>query len=156
MKIFSDWKCNSHSFRIRFFLANRRLISFLYERPVCFLIASPLVVIHKILEISIGCEFSWKVKCGSKIKIYHGQGLIINPKTTIGENCTLRHSITLGARKGSDDAPIIGNNVDIGCNSIIIGSINIGDNVKIGAGSVVVDDVPESHVTVPQKSAIKK
>ncbi|MEB8564653.1 DapH/DapD/GlmU-related protein, partial [Salmonella enterica subsp. enterica serovar Lubbock] len=36
-----------------------------------------------------------------------------------------------------DDFIIIGNNVDIGANTCIIGSITIGDNVTIGAMSFV-------------------
>ena len=43
-------------------------------------------------------------------------------------------------------APTIGNNVNIGSNTCIIGGISIGDNVIIGAGSVVVKDVPSNVV----------
>lgn len=37
---------------------------------------------------------------------------------------------------------IIGSNVFIGCNSIILKGVHIGDNAVIGAGSVVTTDVP--------------
>jgi len=43
-------------------------------------------------------------------------------------------------------SPIIGNNVNIGSNSCIIGHVTIGDNVIIGAGSIVVKDVPSNVV----------
>ena len=42
---------------------------------------------------------------------------------------------------------IIGNNVFIGINSIILPNVNIGDNVVIGAGSIITKDVP-NNVTV--------
>lgn len=43
-------------------------------------------------------------------------------------------------------APTIGDNVNIGSNTCIIGGVSIGDNVVIGAGSVVVKDVPSNVV----------
>ncbi len=39
--------------------------------------------------------------------------------------------------------PVIGNNVTIGANVVIIGSVCVGNDVTIGAGSVVVKDVPD-------------
>jgi serine acetyltransferase len=42
--------------------------------------------------------------------------------------------------------PVIGNNVTVGSNVVIIGDITIGDHVLIGAGSVVIKDVPSNCV----------
>lgn len=41
---------------------------------------------------------------------------------------------------------VIGNNVFIGMNSIILPGVTIGDNVIIGAGSVVAKDIPANSV----------
>jgi len=43
---------------------------------------------------------------------------------------------------------IIGNNVFVGANSIILPSVKIGNNVVIGAGSVVVKDIPSNSIAV--------
>ena len=43
---------------------------------------------------------------------------------------------------------IIGNNVHIGINSIIMPGVTIGDNVIIGAGAVVTKDIPSNSVAV--------
>ena len=43
-------------------------------------------------------------------------------------------------------APMIGNNVEIGSNSVIIGNIVIGDNVIVGAGSVVIKNVEDNCI----------
>lgn len=43
---------------------------------------------------------------------------------------------------------IIGDNVFIGANSLILYDVHIGDNVIIGAGSVVVNDIPSNSVAV--------
>lgn len=50
----------------------------------------------------------------------------------------------------------IGNNVSIGCNVCIIGSIRIGNNVKIGAGSVVIKDVPDNCVIAGNPAKVIK
>ncbi|MGK0388965.1 MAG: acetyltransferase-like isoleucine patch superfamily enzyme [Maribacter sp.] len=43
---------------------------------------------------------------------------------------------------------IIGNNVWIGGNSIVLPEVKIGDNVIIGAGSVVTKDIPSNSIAV--------
>lgn len=41
---------------------------------------------------------------------------------------------------------IVGNNVFIGMNSIILPNVKIGNNVIIGAGSIVTKDIPDNSV----------
>lgn len=41
---------------------------------------------------------------------------------------------------------IVGNNVFIGNNSVILPNVKIGDNVIIGAGSIVTHDIPSNSV----------
>lgn len=43
---------------------------------------------------------------------------------------------------------VIGNNVHIGIDSIIMPGVHIGDNVIIGAGSIVTKDIPSNTVAV--------
>jgi len=43
---------------------------------------------------------------------------------------------------------IIGNNVWIGANSVILPEVKIGDNVIIGAGSIVTKNIPSNSVAV--------
>ena len=78
--------------------------------------------------------------------------MVINDGYIIGKNCNVRHCSTLGNKQLSEGkysaCPVLGDNVDIGCNVCIIGPISIGDNVKIGAGSVVTKDVPSNSVVV--------
>lgn len=47
---------------------------------------------------------------------------------------------------GSVEPVIIGNNVFIGMNAIILNNVNIGNNVIIGAGSVVTHDCEDNYV----------
>ena len=98
-------------------------------------------------------EIPEKLSLGKNCKLFHGQGLVINPKCKIGSNVTLRHNTTIGNSSATSLSPIIGNDVDIGSNSVIIGDITIGNNVTIGAGSVVIKDIPDNAVVagVPAK-----
>jgi serine acetyltransferase len=96
---------------------------------------------------------------GSGLQLWHAHALVVHPNTKIGLNCTLRQSTTIGIKMGKDGstnhhAPIIGNNVDIGANSVIIGPISIGNNAIIGAGSIVVKDVPANAVVVGNPARI--
>ena len=55
--------------------------------------------------------------------------------------------------KGNEEKPIIGDNVRIGTNAIVIVGVHIGDNAIIGAGAVITKDVPRGAVVVgnPQR-----
>lgn len=54
------------------------------------------------------------------------------------------------------DPIVIGNNVWIGSNSIILKGSTIGDNVVIGAGSVVKDYIPNNTVYVQKRELLEK
>lgn len=45
-------------------------------------------------------------------------------------------------------APVIGDDVYIGCGAKLIGNIKVGDRARIGANCIVVKDVPSNSVTV--------
>ncbi len=51
---------------------------------------------------------------------------------------------------------IIGKNVFIGCNVLILKGVHIGDNVVIGAGSVVTKDVPVNCVAAGNPAVVVK
>lgn len=97
---------------------------------------------------------------GKGFRIYHGYGTVVFC-TSIGEYCSINQGVTLGrGRPNAEgrDIPIIGNNVTIYTNAIVIGGINIGNNVDIGAGAVVTHDVPDNCVVagVPAKTIRQK
>ena len=51
---------------------------------------------------------------------------------------------------------MIGDQVTVGANVIIIGKITIGNNVVIGAGAVVVKDVPDNCVIAGNPAKVIK
>ena len=106
-------------------------------------------LISQLARFLTGIEIHPGAKIGKKLFIDHGMGIVIGETTTIGDNCTIYHGVTLGGT-GKDKYkrhPDLGNNVIVGCGAKILGPIKIGRNVKIGANAVVLKDVP-SHSTV--------
>ena len=89
--------------------------------------------------------------------ITHPVGIVINEDVRLGKSCIIRQNVTIGQGRYNEQRgrnyPILGDNVSIGANAVIIGGINIGNNAFIGAGAVVVKDVPENAVVagVPAK-----
>ena len=58
--------------------------------------------------------------------------------------------------KNGGKCPVIGDNVDVGANSVITGDRIIGSNVLIAAGSVVVKDVPKHSLVAGNPASYKK
>ena len=70
------------------------------------------------------------------LQIYHGN-IIVNSAVRVGQNCKLHGNNCIGNNGLNDSVPMLGNNIDIGFGSIIIGEIIIADNIIIGASSLV-------------------
>jgi serine O-acetyltransferase len=96
-----------------------------------------------------GIEIHPGAKIGRRLFIDHGMGVVIGATTIIGDDVTIYHGVTLGARTKTIGKrhPTIGNNVVIGSGSKILGNINIGDGVKIAANQVVTKNVILKSIT---------
>ena len=100
---------------------------------------------QKWIEIITGISLPYSAKIGSHFYIGHFGNIIINPKVVIGNNCNISQGVTIGVN-GRGDArgtPILGDNVYIGANAVIVGNIVIGDNAVIGANSLVIENIKE-------------
>ena len=97
---------------------------------------------------------------GSEFFIDHGAGVVIGETAEIGNNCTFYAGVVLGGTKLEQKKrhPTLGNDVVVGTGAKILGPVIIGDNVRVGANSVVVNDVPPHCVVVgvPAKIVSKK
>ena len=107
-----------------------------------------------------GIEIDYPVKIGKGLFIAHPYCITINDKVVIGQNCNLHKGVTIGQenrgiRKGT---PTIGNNVWIGMNSTIVGSIHVGDDVLIAPNTYLNSDVPDHSIVIgsPAKIISKK
>jgi len=159
--IFQDWHANKGNVKGRLFLLLFRIANFCACGKVYFYIGLPYLIFYKIfVQWLFTLEIPWNVKIGKNLAIYHGQALILNKDVIIGENCTLRHCTTIGVKQdldgGSGNAPVLGNNVDVGNNVCVIGDILIGDNVKIGSGSVVVKSITANCIVAGNPAVVKR
>ena len=69
----------------------------------------------------------------------------INPRATVGSDCTLNVGVIVGNRD-SAAAPVIGDRVTISAGSYVLGAVKVGDNAVVGAMSLVLADVPAGAI----------
>ena len=94
-----------------------------------------------------GVEIHPGAVIGRRFFIDHGMGVVIGETAQIGDDCTLYHGVTLGGttwKKGKRH-PTLGNNVVIGAGAKILGPIILGDDVRVGSNSVVVKSVDNAQ-----------
>ena len=153
--ISEDFKRNNKNYKslvVLFFFRIASFFQFSNKNLIILILGIPFLIFYRInVEWILGIEIPAGCKIGGGLIVDHGQALVINRNVIIGKNCRLRNSTTIGIKMGKDgnyNSPIIGDNVDIGANVIIIGEILVGDNVIIGAGSVVTKNIPNNSVVV--------
>lgn len=107
---------------------------------------------HNLLR-KYGADISVAAYIGPGMKINHYVGIVIRAECVIGRRINLRQNTTIGRRDSTDNSgkTFIGNNVDIGAHSCIIGDIHIGDNVIIGAMSFINKSIPQNSVVYCEK-----
>ncbi len=95
---------------------------------------------------------------GKGLYIAHFGLLTVNPRTVIGKNCNLAPGVLIGktnSRGGKEGGvPVIGNNVWIGNNAIVVGKITVGDDVLIAPGAYVNCDIPSHSIVIGNPARI--
>lgn len=107
-----------------------------------------------------GIELPYSAKVGRRVVLEHQHGIVVHGNSVIGDDCVLRQGVTLGVRSVDhpDDAPKLGNGVQVGAGAVILGNVTVGDGAAIGANAVVLKDVPAGAlaVGVPAKVSERK
>lgn len=103
-----------------------------------------------------GFQIHPSTKIGKGLYIGHRGTIIVNSNSVIGDYCNLSPGVTIGQtnrgiRKG---APVLGNKVWVGTNSVIVGGINIGDNVLVAPNAFVNHDVPSNSIVIGNPAQI--
>lgn len=101
-----------------------------------------------------GLEINYRANIGPGFKINHSVGIVIGSGVVIGENFTIGQNVTLGGNGGKfketagviRKQPTIKSNVSIYAGSTVVGPIIIGDNVTVGANSLILKDIEENLI----------
>ena len=120
-------------------------------------------IISQTIRFFTGVEIHPGATIGKNLFIDHGMGVVIGETSTIGDNVTIYHAVTLGGIAPSIESdlqrnekrhPTIGNDVVIGSGAQIIGPVIVGTGARIAANAVVVNNVAENTtmVGVPAKA----
>jgi serine O-acetyltransferase len=115
----------------------------------------PARLLSQLSRAVTGVEIHPGARIGRRFFIDHGMGVVIGETAEVGDDVLLYHGVTLGGRsmKKIKRHPTVGDRVTIGAGARVLGPVVIGDDVQIGANSVVVKDVPAGAVAtgVPAK-----
>ena len=101
--------------------------------------------------LAAGVKMGENVYIGTrKIDLAHGFLLEIGNNVTLSDCRILLHDASTKMFLGYSKVGkvVIGNNVFIGADAIILPNTKIGNNVIVGAGTVVTKDIPDNSVVV--------
>ncbi|MDR2236250.1 MAG: serine acetyltransferase [Chryseobacterium sp.] len=107
-------------------------------------------------QIRYGFQIYPETQIGEGLYLGHWGSLVINPKARIGRNCNIAQGVTIGQQNRGKNSgfPVIGNEVWIGANAVIVGGVSIGDNVLIAPNAYVNFDVPSDSVVMGNPGSI--
>jgi len=117
-----------------------------------FIIKFPFKIIRKLINQCIyHCEIHpdsfADIKAITTLRLPHPFLIIVHRTTKIGLNGTIFQGVTIGVVENKEiKAAQIGDNFYIGCNSSVLGPVNIVNNVTVGAHSLILTDINESGV----------
>ena len=113
-----------------------------------------------IIEPSFWCDYGYNIALGENFYSNHnlvildGARVVFGDNVFLGPNCgiyTAGHPLEFKQRnRGLEYARpiVVGDNVWLGANVVVLPGVTIGSNVTVGAGSVVNRDIPDNCVAV--------
>ena len=116
-------------------------------------------VLAKINRLMFSCDIPSSVVIGSNFHLPHyGLGVVLHPKTTIGNDCVIYQNVTIGVKhRGDGEASFfIKDGALIGAGAVILGRglMTIGANSVIGGGAVVLSSLPDNSIAVGNPARI--
>lgn len=121
----------------------------------------PVRLAHRATCRRAGIDLPWRTAVGPGLAINHGWGLVVSYRAVIGSNVTLFDGVTLGqrdriARDGARETsyPVLGDDVWIGPNAVVVGPATIGRGGRIAANAFVDFDVPAGGLVAAPKATV--
>lgn len=103
----------------------------------------------KITSYITHIQIPYTTSIGPGFRIVHFGAIVINPNAIIGKNFNISQGCLIGNSQGKRaGTPIIGDNVCMNANSMIVGNCKIGNNVLIAPGAFINFDVPDNSIVI--------
>ena len=153
-QFFQDWSSNNGNPKGRFVMVFFRVCQAIRRSPFWVLGMPVLGVYVLLVHWIMGIELDYQTDVGSGLSLQHGMGLVVHRRSRIGSGCTLRQGVTIGERRTGGAVPVLGNDVEVGANAVILGGVIIGDGAIVGAGAIVLGDVPPLAVVAGNPAKI--
>ena len=118
------------------------------------IVRAPFSIVYRILYRGVrnfyGIELPYTARVGRRVTIEHQSGIVIHGASEIGDDCVIRQGVTLGNQSPDrpQEAPKLGNRVNVGAGAKLLGDVRVGDDARIGANAVVIADVPAGALAV--------
>lgn len=105
------------------------------------------VLLYRRMIVRHRIELPYAASVGRRVVFEPHHGIVISGFCRIGDECRIRHNVTMGIRRAGETAcPTLGRGVDVGMGAVILGGISLGDGAVVSANAVVVRDVPAGMV----------
>lgn len=106
-------------------------------------------ILLKLCSYKFAIQIPSQTKIGRGFRIVHWGHIVVNPNAIIGHNFNISQGCLIGNAQGKKTGtPVIGDNVCMNANSIIVGGVKVGNNVLIAPGAFVNFDVPDNSIVI--------
>ncbi|MBN9183609.1 MAG: serine acetyltransferase [Microbacterium sp.] len=109
--------------------------------------------LHVFMKAFVSIEIPFTCDIGPGFRVFHQGTIVLGGGIRIGARCRLRQGVTIGVAVRGDAVPVLGDDVFLGVNAVVLGPVTIGDGATVAAGAVVMKDVEPGTVVggVPAK-----
>ena len=128
-----------------------RVFHRLHLNPIAYFI----VFFNRIL---FGLYLPAEARLGKNVRFgYGGSGVVLHKNCIIGDNVIIGPGVVIGGKSGIVEVPIVGDNCFLAAGCKILGPVILGNNVVVGANAVVVNSFGDGSVVagMPAKRITK-
>lgn len=130
----------NNSIRVKVFIAGFRLTNFFFEFDKTRVLYALSNCIYKTVCFFFKIDILARTRIGWGLRIFHPFCICIHPDVRIGDDCILRHGVTLGNKgESSSVVPSVGNGVEFGCYAVVFGGVSIPDGARVRALSLTTE-----------------
>lgn len=109
--------------------------------------------LQRYVRNAYGIELYPTATIGRRLIIGHQNGIVIHAYAQIGDDCVIHPGVTMTTARISapaslDNAPTLGDRVDLGPGVTIMGGVTVGDDVRAYPNAVILSDVPAGSTVV--------